>query len=217
MNLSRFFFGSVVTAVGVVLLLDVADVWDAGEVISAWWPVILVAGGVLSLVANPRSWIVSTVLVVGGVALLLRTTDVVDTFAIVGPALLIVVGLAVIFGRGLARGDVAGDRINSFNLFSGAELASHSDRFEGGSVGVVFGGAEIDLRDAHLAPGASIDVFAAFGGVELKVPQGWNVTTRGFPIFGGFDNATTKEQIPSDAPALEISATVLFGGLEIKH
>ena len=38
-----------------------------------------------------------------------------------------------------------------------------------------------------------------------------------FPLFGGFENATTRERLPGDAPRLEIEATVLFGGLEVKH
>jgi hypothetical protein len=37
------------------------------------------------------------------------------------------------------------------------------------------------------------------------------------PIFGGIDNVTAKEQLPADAPVLPISATALFGGIDIKH
>jgi hypothetical protein len=138
---------------------------------------------------------------------------------VVVPALLILIGIFIIAGRRPGRGGTteAGDRVNGFNIFSGSQVASHSNQFQGGSVGVLFGGAEIDLRDARPAPGASLDVFAAFGGVEVKVPQGWQVTTRGLPIFGGFDNATTKDTLPPDAPHLEINATVLFGGLEVRH
>jgi hypothetical protein len=62
-----------------------------------------------------------------------------------------------------------------------------------------------------------LDVFTAFGGVEVTVPRGWHVATRGLPLFGGIENATAKEQIAADAPTLAINATVLFGGLEIKH
>ena len=35
-----------------------------------------------------------------------------------------------------------------------------------GNVTAVFGGSEVDLRDSSLAPGARLDVFAAFGGVD---------------------------------------------------
>ena len=142
---------------------------------------------------------------------------IVDIGNIIIPAAIILVGLLVIFGRGLGSRTEVGDRINSFNVFSGSEIASHSKQFEGGSISAVFGGAEVDLRDAVPAPGAVLDVFTAFGGVEVTVPQGWHVATRGLPLFGGIENATAKDHIPADAPTLAVNATVLFGGLEIKH
>jgi hypothetical protein len=75
-----------------------------------------------------------------GAILLLRSTDVVDSLAVAGPVLLMLVGLLVIFGRGMNQRVVAtADRVNSFNVFSGSEVASRSDHFEGGSVGALFG------------------------------------------------------------------------------
>ncbi len=131
---------------------------------------------------------------------------------------MIFLGLVLVFRRtGAPRRPDAGNRVDSFNAFSGTELASHSAAFEGGSVGVVFGGAELDLRDASPAPGARLDVFTAFGGTEIRVPEGWRVDVHGLPLFGGFENVTAKERTAEDAPRLDVSATVLFGGLEVKH
>jgi hypothetical protein len=205
-------------AVGVLLLLEYTGVLDAGEVIGTWWPVVLIAAGLLSLTSNPRHWIGPALVAGLGGALLLRTTEVVDTLEVVGPALLVLFGVAVIFGKGFTQRSVASqNRINSFNVFSGSELASKSDHFEGGSIGALFGGAEVDLRDAKPAPGAELDVFVAFGGAEIKVPEGWHVVTHGMPIFGGFDNVTAKEKVAVGAPTLDVNATVIFGGLEVKH
>jgi len=218
MNWARLFFGSVVVAVGVLLLLDNSGVLDAGEVLSTWWPVLVIVGGFLTFIANPRHWQIPLIVVVVGTALLLRTTGVVDSLNVVVPAVLILIGLFVILGRARpGRQVLDADRISSFNVFSGTEIASHSAEFKGGNIGALFGGAEIDLRDARLAPGAALDVFAAFGGVEIRVPDGWQVLTRGFPIFGGFENATVKERLGPEAPILEVHATILFGGMEIKH
>jgi hypothetical protein len=60
-------------------------------------------------------------------------------------------------------------------------------------------------------------VFVAFGGAEITVPEGWQVVTHGMPIFGGFDNVTAKEKVAVGAPTLDVNATVIFGGLEVKH
>jgi hypothetical protein len=218
MNWARAYVGFVIVALGTVLLLGNAEVLDAGQIISSWWPAPIVLGGLLSLVSNPRMWVPPTIIIAIGTALLLRTTGVVDTFGIVMPIALIVIGLLVVFGRGFGgKREHSDDTVDVFNLFSGSELASHSKRFEGGRVSAVFGGSEIDLRDAVLAPGATIDVFVAFGGVELRVLEGWRVDISGMPLFGAFENATAKDRLLADAPILRINGTVLFGALEVKH
>ena len=218
MNWARAFFGILIVVVGALLLLDNLDMLDAGEIIADWWPVAAILGGLLAYAANPRHWVAPLVLIGGGGAVLLYTTGVVDSLNVVLPVVLIAFGLLVIFGRGMGtRAGAAGARVNSFNLFSGSNVFSDSQAFEGGKVGAIFGGSEIDLRRAKPAPDATLDVFAAFGGVEIAVPVGWRVEINGFPIFGGFDNATDKDSLAPDAPRLRIDATVLFGGLEVKH
>lgn len=218
MNWARAFFGIVIVAVGALLLLSNLEIVDAGEVFSQWWPAVIVVGGVLAFAANPRHWVVPIILVLGGGAVLLRTTGVVDTISVLLPVGLIVIGLLLIFGKGLGSKTMTSDAvINSFNLFSGSNLASDSDRFEGGRVGAIFGGAELDLSHASLVPGAALDVFAAFGGVEITVPRGWRVDIRGFPIFGGYENVTSKDALSHEAPLLRIDATLMFAGLEVKH
>lgn len=218
MNWARAFFGILIVTVGTILLLDNLDVLDAGEIISQWWPVAIIAGGVLALAANPRHWLVPLLLVAGGGVVLLRTTGVIDTLSVLLPVVLIGVGLLIIFGWGFgSRATTSDDRIRSFNFFSGSNVASDSKQFEGGRVGAVFGGAELDLRRATPAPDAALDVFTVFGGFEIAVPDGWKVDIHGFPIFGGFENVTAKEALPPDAPRLRIDATLLFGGLEVRH
>ena len=218
MNWARAFFGILIVSVGTIFLLDGLDVLDAGQVIGEWWPVAIILAGLLAFFANPRHWLVPLLLVGGGVVVLLSTTDTIDAGSLLWPAILIIVGLFVIFGRGMGSTSTSSDnRINSFSVFSGLNFKTDSPSFEGGRIGAVFGGAEVDLRQANLAPGAALDVFTAFGGVEISVPRGWRVDINGFPIFGGFDNATSNEGLAGDAPHLEIDATVLFGGLEVKH
>lgn len=216
MNWGRLFFGGVVLAAGVILLLGNADVIDSGEVFSVWWPVVLIFAGVLSLMANPRHWGIAVIIIGAGVVFLLSRLDVIDLRDLIIPAALIVLGLFVIFGRNLGGKQTAADEINSFNVFSGSNLNTSSQNFKGGSVTAVFGGADVDLRQAGLAPGARLDVFAAFGGVDVKVPSDWDVVVRGLPIFGGVDNKA-KGPVGENAPQLEVNATVIFGGVDIKR
>jgi hypothetical protein len=218
MNWGRLYVGSIIVAIGVLFLLDNADVLDAGDVIGDWWPVAIVGAGVLMWATNPGHWLAPLIVTGVGVGLLLSTLDVAEIGSFIWPAVLVVVGLSVIFGRRPSnRSSDTGNTVNSFNMFSGAELASHSQSFEGGSISAIFGAAEVDLRDAHLSPDAELEVFAAFGGVEVRVPEGWAVNIGGLPLFGAWENKTAKEALPANAPTLKISATVLFGGLEVKH
>lgn len=218
MNRARLLFGSVVLTMGALLFLDYLDVLEAGRVIGMWWPVVLIGAGALSLTANSAHWVMPVAIMGFGTLLLLRTTETVDTFELAGPLFLVLIGLLVILGRGFTnRVGGSPDRLSNFNLFSGSELSSRSDHFEGGSIGALFGGTEIDLRNAKPAPGAELDVFVAFGGAEIKVPEGWQVVTHGMPIFGGFENVTTTEPVLEGAPTLDVNATVIFGGLEVKH
>jgi predicted membrane protein len=216
-NWGRLFFGILVITAGVVLLLDNAGRLDAGEVFATWWPAVLILAGVLTLAANPRHWPVALIIAAVGTAFLLSNLGIADIGDFIIPAALILVGFLVIFGRGLGSRTETGDKVNSFNVFSGSEIASHSKEFQGGSISAIFGGAEVDLTDAVPTPDAQLDIFTAFGGVEVKVPDGWQVEVKGLPLFGGIENATAKEAVAANAPRLSISATVLFGGLEIKH
>jgi hypothetical protein len=76
----------------------------------------------------------------------------------------------------------------------------------------------VDLRQARLDPeGATLAVTAAFGGVDVIVPRGWRVESKGTPIFGGFDNNADAPPEGTDAPTLTVDMSVLFGGAEIKH
>lgn len=217
MNWGRLYLGLLIVVGGVLLLLDSLGVLDAGETIGDWWPAAVVGFGLLTLAANPGRWRLAVVITAIGAALLLATLDVADIGGVLISLVIIFLGLAVVFGRGLRKETGSGDTVNSFNVFSGTEIASHSDQFRGGSVSAMFGGVAVDLRDALPAPGAELDVLAAFGGVEIRVPEGWQVISRGMPLFGGIENVTTKERLPADAPTLRVNATALLGGIEIKH
>lgn len=219
MNYGRVFVGLVLVTLGVLFGLDTAEIIDAGETISEWWPLAVIVGAGLMWVSNPRHWPAAGLVGLIGLALLTTRTGLVEAsiWQFLWPLVLVVVGLALLLPRRRRSEATDENRVSSFVMFSGSELASRSDHFEGGDVTALFGGTDLDLRDATPAPEATLDVLCAFGGVEIRVPEGWQVRAKGFPIFGGFENATTKDRLPADAPTLDINATVLFGGVEIKH
>ena len=220
-NPARALFGLALVVVGGLFLAEATDlVDDAGDILGRWWPVGLILVAVVAYLSSPRQWVGPVIIGAVGVLTLLTTTDVVEgsVWQFFWPAIIIFLGASLIFRRtGAPRREGGEDAIEHFNAFTGSQLASRSAAFRGGSIGVIFGSVELDLRDATPAPDARLDVFTMFGGSEIRVPDGWRVDVKGFPLFGGFENATTRERLPVDAPRLEIEATVLFGGLEVKH
>src|SRR5699024_12875754 len=64
------------------------------------------------------------------------------------------------------------DLIQTFSLFSGADVRCQSPNFKGGNVTSIFGGIEIDMREATLSSeGAALDLLTIFGGVTITVPK----------------------------------------------
>ena len=106
MRWDRVVMGATLIAIGVLFLLDRADVLDAGKVIGDWWPVVLVGFGLVTLAERPVSLLGPVLLVTVGVLLLLVTNDVLETSAwnVIWPTALIAIGLTVLF-RNRGRGD----------------------------------------------------------------------------------------------------------------
>jgi hypothetical protein len=80
----------------------------------------------------------------------------------------------------------------------------------------VFGGAELDLRDAVL-PGKEITlhVTCVFGGAEIIVPPEMQVVDTGSAFFGGREITGDSEDTGPDSPVLRLTGTCVFGGIEV--
>jgi hypothetical protein len=141
-------------------------------------------------------------------------------------ALLLLAGGAVLLVR--ARGGPptgepgSGDSVDHFALFSGLSRSVESRAFRGGRLVALFGGLELDLTGAAMAPGARIDVWAVFGGAELKLPKDCEVVVQAVPIFGGVSVPGTRRPLsaaPGAPPAggrLVIGGVALFGGIDVR-
>jgi hypothetical protein len=83
----------------------------------------------------------------------------------------------------------------------------------------VFGGVELDFRDAVL-PSREVTIKATivFGGLEITVPPEMRVVDSTAAIFGGTEGpGDSPESAAPDAPVLRITGKCVFGGLEVKR
>jgi hypothetical protein len=214
----QFLAGGVLVLLGTLFLLDALDVLSAGAVIADWWPAVIVAVGLVRLFGRPPDLLGGGITTTVGLVLLGVTLELIEgsVLAIAWPLILIAVGVYLVIDRAQGARTHDLDGVSTFVLFSGRELAPTSRSFEGGSLVAVFGGIELDLRGCELAEGAHLDVTAAFGGVEIHVPAGWDVRVRGPAIFGGADNGARGQRLSPDAPTLDVRVLAVFGGVEIE-
>ena len=99
------------------------------------------------------------------------------------------------------------DHSNQFDataILGGASRKISSDNFKRGQVTAILGGCELDLRDATIIDSpAEIYVSTFMGGVEMRVPQEWEVQVKGTAILGGFEDNTSQEPLNPGGQALK--------------
>ena len=190
------------------------------------WPMLLVTIGlVITLGSSGGKTSGIIVMAVGAFFLLpqiFRETFNVDMF---WPSIFIIIGVIFIFTKrkgwnSVNTGPVVGDDyIDYVHVFSGGERQIVSENFRGGKVTAIFGGSEIDLTKAKLAPGVSeLEIACVFGGATIIVPDDWNVKIEVVPVLGGFGDS--RKLLPGrtvdTTRQLVIKGAVVFGGGEIK-
>jgi len=140
------------------------------------------------------------------------------------PLLLILVGLAIVFGSLGFAGKVKKilqketDRegmLNYNGIFGGVKEKVVNDDFKGSNIYSVFGGCEVDFSDIQMKnDSAIINIYSVFGGSVVYLPKGFNIVYNSTAIFGGDDD---KSQGDSKAKkTIYINSISIFGGCELK-
>ncbi|MEX2425454.1 MAG: DUF5668 domain-containing protein [Thermomicrobiaceae bacterium] len=222
MNRSRAVIGILLILGGIVFLLDAADVVPAGEILSDWWPLVLVALGLLAMFGSPRSWTGGGILVAIGFVLLMATLDILDVslWQLIIPLVLIGAGLSlVIRGFGGGRAPDRNDRLNLFSAMSEQHVRSEAVAFRSASLTSLLGEMKLDLRGATLDPGgAQVDVFCLMGDLTVFVPRGWRITVNGVPLLADFQDETESQpDLPPDAPELSVTGVAILADVDVRH
>jgi len=216
-----------VVGLGIVamgLLLTAGNLgWIEAYDLWRYWPLIVIAGGVAKFLTACST----TGRVTGVIFVALGLLWLGDTFHVLRfhiwdwwPLFFVFIGLRIIF-RGRSAPEVHGDlTLTSDSVISGFAFWSHfrrrivSTAFKRADLTAVMGGIELDLSGASTAGEAVIDVFAMWGGIEIRVPPDWAVSNEAMAIMGG---VVDKSRATADArQRLIIRGFVLMGGVEIK-
>lgn len=221
----RNLLGILIIAVGVIILLGRLEIIDSDSIFGTYWPLILITIGLVNLFDKYGSKTLASVLIIVGVIFQLKELhfDILEDINIgqfILPAAVIIVGAWLIIPkrRGNNRKIYSDNIVENFCLFSGSDILNDSSDFQGGNLGTAFGGIDVDLRNANIIGDEPviIDVFVAFGGIDIKVPMDWKVEVKGIPLFGGWGNKTKREKVNTNK-VLIVKCLILFGGLDVKY
>jgi predicted membrane protein len=219
-TLSRYVTGILIIIIGLGALLDTLNVISFWGYFSTWWPALIIIGGVITFANDARrNYIWALALVIVGGLLLLKNHSLVEfsVFELIVPVVLVAVGLSVLIGhKNRSKVPTTTHHADDISvLFSGSETVNKSDDYQGGKVTAIFGGAMLDLRDAKIKKEATLDVFALFGGIEIRVPRDWKVVSKVAPIAGGVENKSQGDD-SHKGPVLILTGSAILGGVEIK-
>jgi hypothetical protein len=103
-------------------------------------------------------------------------------------------------------------------IFSSADRHISAQDFRGAQCTAVFGSCKIDLRDAQiLGREAVLDAYAVFGGVEVRVPEDWEVVNHSVALFGGLGDRRQHNPRGPETKTLILQGVAVFGGVQVKN
>jgi len=225
-------------------LLHVHDIWDYWPVLMIAWGI---AGMTGAGHASGRAWgglvaVVGALLLLSNLHIISE-----KLWQIVWPLLLIAAGVRMLFrsarrrrwrdddkftpaggptdgpGGSAPQGGTPGSgpapgHLDEWAVFGGSRRRVDSQDFKGGEAFAMFGGVELDLRSATIVQDeVVIDASALFGGVDIQVPENWNVSVEGHGIFGGYEDKTAHAMPENARPRVVIAGSAVFGGVVVKN
>jgi predicted membrane protein len=224
---NRAIIGVVLVLVGAFLIMRNTGIFPGfiDHIIFSWPMLLVTIGLVITLGSSTNKTGGIIVMAVGAFFLIPHIFRETFDFNMFWPSVFIIIGVIFIFSKrkgwhGVSTASQVGDDyIDIINIFSGGERQIVSDNFRGGKVTSIFGGSEIDLTQAKLAPGVSeLEIACIFGGTTIIVPNDWNVKVEVVPVLGGFgdERKLNPARAADTTRQLIIKGAVVFGGGEIK-
>ena len=218
-KISDIVWGIVLIVVGIIFLGNEFDFWNIKLFFEGWWTFVIIIPSALTLCSKGGKISGSLGLLLG-ILLLMASRDIIK-WSSVGkiflPSLLIIIGFSVIFKKNLRTTKVTNKNgINKYSaVFAGSEEIVSNQEFFGANITAIFGGVELDLRNAIIKEDIVINCNTIFGGIDLILPDNVKIKTSGVPVFGGIENK--KENCKAEnAPTIYINYVCVFAGVDLK-
>ncbi len=222
-------WGIAIIALGVVFGGNALGLFNFDVFFDGWWALFIIIPSFISLITE-KDKLASLSFLAVGVILLLAAQKVFSfdvAWKVILAVVLVTIGLSIIMKtmfhgkndkevekkvKDLGDGK---DMDSQMAVFSGSDRIYKDEVFSGSNLVAVFGGVDLDLRDAKFEKDTVIKAFALFGGIDIFVPNDVKVKLRSGFVFGGFSddrkNATEKGKY-----TVYVDASGGFGGVSIK-
>ena len=221
-KVENILWGVIFIIIGLILGLNAVGITNIDIFFEGWWTLFIIVPSVVSIAKNYKDASAYIWLIIG-IALLLAAQGIID-MSIIGklilPAVLVAIGVGIIFK------DTVSSKVNSnidelnkskkeefYATFSGQKLNFAGDDFNGVSLNAIFGGIDLDLKNANIVEDKIINATSVFGGINILVPENINIQVKSTSIFGGVNNKTKNKE---EQPTIYVKAFCLFGGVDIK-
>lgn len=222
-KIGSLIWGILFIIVGLIFGLNAMGITDINIFFRGWWTLFIIIPSLIGVIKESYK-VGNYIWLLIGIVLLLSAQGIINfstIWKLALPTILVIIGLSIIFK------DVVGSKINDkikelnkqgkteyYATFSGEELTFTGSEFKGASLNAIFGGIDINLKDAVIEEDIVINSTAVFGGVDILVPNNVNVKVKSSSIFGGTDNKMTENK--ENVPTIYVKAFNLFGGTEIR-
>ncbi len=207
---NNVFIGMIIVAIGIIIGGNELDIWDVNLFFNGWWTLCIIIPSIVSLFR--KEFISGIIGILIGTVLLLSVNDII-TWNMVWPIIIIAIGINIMLPIGLRSKKTKVDPIKKeyVAIFSGNE-SKIVGKLENTALIAIFGGVDLDLREANTEDEITINCTCLFGGIDIIAPPNVYFEVKGIPIFGGIENKTHSE----GEKKVKVNCTCIFGGISIK-
>lgn len=221
-------WGLVLIAIGIIWGGNALGLFDINIFFDGWWTLFIIIPSFIGLF-DERDKTGSIVGLIVGVFLLLASLDLINfelMWKLLFPTILVIIGVSIIFkdrfnkkinGRIKELNEKISTKDSYTAMFSSHKLNFKKKEFNGTNLNSIFGGIKLDLRDSIISGDVVINATSIFGGIDIYVPDNYNVEVKSNSIFGGVSNDKKyNDSLDDDSNTIYINASCVFGGVEIK-
>ena len=222
-------WGIAIIALGVIFGGNALGLFHFDVFFDGWWTLFIIVPSVISLITE-KERLTSLAFLAAGVILLLAAQDAfsydVAWKAILATAL-ILFGLSILIKtifhsnsdkeveKKVKEMEDSKGMDAQMAVFSSNERTYNGEKFLGSNLMAVFGGAELDIRNATFDKDAVIKAFALFGGIDIIVPDDVEIKTKSAFFFGGISD--DRKDLSKGKRVLYVDAAGGFGGITISN